>query len=126
MRYSDRLLQEIDGRAHAHRAGVVRFAADLDAIGEILATAPRHGIHRWGALDLTRHDTRIVIWTDVRTEHALLELLLSQGAIKEKIVEHNNKLQITLALPSVTAPVIVFAPVPAPDGAQTMHTEVAA
>ncbi|MGC5885707.1 hypothetical protein [Ralstonia pseudosolanacearum] len=126
MRYSDRLLQEIEGRALAHREGVVRFAADLDAIGEILATAPRHGIHRWGALDLTRHDTRIVIWTDVRTEHALLELLLSQGAIKEKTVEHNNKLQITLGLPCVTAPVIVFAPVPAPEGAQTMHTGTAA
>ena len=126
MRYSERLLQEIEDRAHTHREGVARFATDLDAIGEILAAAPRNGIHRWGTLDLTRHDTRIVIWTDVRTEHALLELLLSQGAIKEKTVEHNNKLQITLGLPSVTTPVIVFAPVPAPEGAQTMHTGAAA
>lgn len=126
MRYSERLLQEIEDRARTHREGVARFTTDLDAIGEILAAGPRNGIHRWSVLDLSRHDTRIVIWTEPRTEHALLELLLSHGAVKEKTVEHNNKLQITLALPGVTAPVVVFAPVPVPEGAQAMHTEVAA
>ncbi|WP_405126743.1 hypothetical protein [Ralstonia pseudosolanacearum] len=115
MRYSERLLKELDEEIARRRSAIERLAGSIDAVGEFLSIAHRAGI-----------DLRLIAPIDgdlqlrTRNHASALHFLNAHGITPKLLGPTPSTLLYSLALPGVERPVFFIVP---PDAAQAEGLE---
>ncbi len=105
MRYSERLLKELDEKIARRRRNIERLAGSIDAIGEFLSAAHCAGVDL-RLIDPLGGELQLSTWN-----HASALLFLNAHGITPKLLgPTSSNLLYSLALPGVERPVFFLVP----------------
>lgn len=107
MKLSERLLEIFDAKAAADRAQISEQASDIDALGEILATAHYAGI-QLDPEEIAARGDRIQVFSSM--PEAAIAWMLTSGFSLQRTSRNYNYTHNYLAHPGIACPVVILTP----------------